>query len=271
MQEKKGISNNKVIVSIKDGYNLGDKLDLHTKDLSYSWNADSQSLEVQADDTLDLSGLIKQVYLEGVGGVDRFLDASFINEEGEKISLKEFEVSPTYTDANLQMNNQVAQVSHHMLLQSDSPTTLHTGNILDDNSVVVSLSDINYEELAGADFLSYENEEKLAFQVENRDNGDSVYKLLKDALFEQKAVELWGYDFSNDKLDLTEIAKSYTNMEDLSFALSKHNEDVMLSIADSKNEYSVVFKEVSENVSNDKLDEVLNALILDAFNVKVGS
>ncbi len=271
MQEKKIISNNKVIVSIKDGYNLGDKLDLHTKDLSYFWNADNQSLEVQADDTFDLSGLINQVYLEGVGGVDRFLDASFINEEGEKISLKEFEVSPIFIDATLQINHQIAEVSNNMLLQSDSTFTLNTGNIVDDSNIVISLSNINYEELDGADFLSYDNEEKLAFQVENTGNGDSVYKLLKDALFEQKAVELWGYDFGHDKLDLTEIAKSYPNMEDLSFALSKHNDDVMLSIADSQNQYSVLFKEVSENVSNDKLDEVLNSLILDAFHVKIGS
>lgn len=268
MQEEKKINYNKVIVSIKDGYSNGDKLNLHTKDLSYSWNAQSHSLEIKTDDTLDLSTLIKQVYLEGVGGVDRFLDASFVNNEGEQISLKEYEIAPIYTNLNVVNNNDAPETSK--ILTNDM-TYLVPTNIGYDNLNVLTFDNIHYEQLEGAEFLNYEHEEKIAFQVKNSENGDNIFKLLKDALFEQKAVELWGYDFAHDKLDLTDITNAYPDMKNLSFALSKHDDDVKLSIVDSANEYSVMFKEVSENLSNDNLDEVLNALILDSFNIKVGS
>jgi len=243
MVEKKNnhniLSSEKLVVSIKDGYQSGDKLNLNLDLYSVHsmWNSEDKSLIVDNTSNLEFSQILNNLYLEGDNnGQGRFVEVAFIDDKGDNINLKEFEIEPVYKDFQQQFD------------------TFHSDLI-------------SYQELQGGDFLSYDSEEKLSFVVEKKEDGD-IYKILKDSFLDNNEIEIWGYDLNSDKIDIGEFVDNL-DLKNLNATVSKNDSDVLVSFGE-QSAYNIVLKDISGDTSNDKLEEVLNSLILDSFNIKVG-
>ncbi len=228
----------KLVVSIKDGYQDGDRLniDLDLQNISSQWNSEDRSLVINNATNIEFSQIMDNLYLEGANnGFGRFIDVAFVDNSGDSINLKEFEIEPIYNNLEQQFDT-------------------------------FNFDLISYQELQGADFLSYDSEEKISFVVEKKQDGD-IYKILKDSFLDQNEIEIWGYNITNDKIDIGDCVQN-SDLNNLNATISKNNSDVLLSFGEDS-AYNIVLKEINGDTSNDKLEEILHSLILDSFNIKL--
>ncbi len=259
MQDKKSIvninfseieNNNTLSISIKDGYEAGDKLGFASSE-KYFWNNEDKSLYVKTTENTNIVEVLKKVYLEGEGNKDRFLDVKYTSKDGKVIEINEYSITPSIIDS---VSNTFTRAS------------TKTENIeIDANikEIVWESGSLIHEETKGGDFLSSAVEEQLPYYLNKSEEGD-IYKILKNSLIDNNKLEIWDYNITHDKIDLAEFAKEYGSS--FNYSINKDHEDLELHLSNSSEQYSIILKGI--DIDNNDIDQVIHNIIIDPFSGK---
>lgn len=258
MQEKKDNSNiDSVVVkiSIKDGYQDGDALNLDLSGVNYTWNAEQKELIISTDaENININNILENISLTTIekNNTERFVEVEYITEEGESISLKEYTL-------NKQDNEQEEYILEK--IDTSSSVTLPNEAVLLDE-----IFSFDYEEAQGADFLESSIEENIPYEINIEEDGD-IYKILKDSFSEGKDfLEIHGYDISADKVSLEDFTKEFGGA--FNYKVSADNENLNVNISVENHEYNVVLKDVISD-SDTALDDIIQNLIINNGEHKI--
>lgn len=267
MQAKKD-NNNKVLdvstsntglvkVSIKDGYQNGDILNLELNDINHTWSVEGKELVISTNaETININNILENVSLKSIeqSDAERFVSVEYITEEGEHISLKEYV-----------LNKQDDTQEEYIIERDDTTANIFVSNS-QENVLLDEILSFDYKENQGADFLESSVEEKIPFEINLEEDGD-IYKILKDSFSEgQELLEIHGYDISQDKVSLEDFTKEFGGA--FNYKVSAENEDLNVNIYVENHEYSVVLKDVISDTDTG-LEDIIQNLIINNGDHKI--
>ncbi len=243
-------------ISIKDGYQNGDVLDLNLKDVNYTWNFEHKELLIPTtSSSLSINKILDNLSLKSINKEDeRFIEVEYVTKDGESVSLKEYV---------LNMYEDVIQEDDYV--SSDVVNDIFTSHVKEELNLEKILS-FDYKENQGADFLESSVEEKIPYEINLEEEGD-VYKILKDSFSEgQDFLEIHGYDISHDKVSLEDFIEEFG--EGFNYKVSKDQEDLNVNIYVENHQYNVVLKDVISDTDT-ALDDIIQNLIINSGEHKI--
>lgn len=228
-----------IVISIKDGYLPGDSLSFKEDNITYSWNEDTKELIVDSYDG-DLKALVNNLILNGAGHHDRFVEISLKDNSDNNLSLAEISLYPV-----------TAETSPY-----DLSMIMGTDEQIDVNVI--------YEENVGSNVIPSAYEQILPYSIDNGPSG-VVYKLVKDSFIASNEIEIWGYNFQSDKIDLSAFQSD--NKSSFNYDISRNNIDnnLHLSISsDNGDAYSIVFRETDSSLyDGNDVDNMIQSMIIN--------
>ncbi len=229
-------------ITIIDGMVEGDKLTLAQPDdvLSYKWDNTSKILSLEIQNDKNIKHILSSVMLDGKEAANsRLLEAKIFIDQSQYV-LQEYSLFPSY-HLNLEENHDLFHNGFHEELD-----------------LSLNLPNISYSDVKGADFLNIDMVEALPYFL-NKNNNSDVYTILKNEASDKHNIEIWGYNLSQDKIDLNNFAEDLRGVHYQILG----DQDLQLSIYNSEHEYSIILKEVASMNAFDTLDDIIQNLVLN--------